>query len=261
MISVERAFDSDGKVLMAFVPAGYPSIEKTAEFIRTLDHAGVDLIEIGIPFSDPVVEGVTIQETYIEALKAGIKVDDVFNMVESLRNEVGVPLLFKTYLNPVFHIGYDKFCKRCEQVGVAGLVISDLPYEEKDELKNIAEKYGIVIISDISPAPKQRIEEIASKASGFLNITYPNLNLADCSKTNSQLGQIMDVIDKVKAVPVLICVNEASVQEIIDAAQIADGVLIEVPTVGLIAEHKEKAGAVLDSYISELRRGLDTAEY
>ncbi|MGX8686823.1 MAG: tryptophan synthase subunit alpha, partial [bacterium] len=155
---------------IAFITAGDPDLESTKEFILTMEKAGADLIEIGIPFSDPIAEGPVIQEADIRALQSGTTTDRIFDMVLELREKTDMPLVFMGYLNPVFHYGYEKFFKRCEEAGISGIIIPDLPYEEKGECEGIARSHKVEVISMIAPTSEERIQAIASRAEGFLYV-------------------------------------------------------------------------------------------
>ncbi|MBO6104371.1 MAG: tryptophan synthase subunit alpha, partial [Methanobrevibacter sp.] len=168
-IKIADAF-KDGKAFIGFLTAGDPTIEKTVEYVLAMEEAGCDLVEIGIPFSDPVAEGPVIQEANIRALSNNTNTDDVFEAIRQIREKSDVPLVFLTYINPVFYYGYDKFFKRCQELNVCGIISPDLPYDEKDEILEVTQKYGIDIISLIAPTSKERIQMIASEASGFIYV-------------------------------------------------------------------------------------------
>ena len=161
MSKIQKAFEH-GKAFIPFITAGDPSLEKTREFILEMEKAGADLIEIGIPFSDPIAEGIVIQEADLRALAAGTTTDKVFDMVADLRKETQMPLVFMTYLNPVFHYGYEKFFARCQEVGIDGIIIPDMPFEEKGELDVIAAAHGVDVISMIAPTSEERIRRSSS---------------------------------------------------------------------------------------------------
>ena len=169
MSKIANAF-KNGKAFIGFLTAGDPSIEKTVEFILAMEEAGCDLIEIGIPFSDPMAEGVVIQDANVRALKHNTTTDDVFDIVKAVRAKSDVPLVFLTYINPVFFYGYEKFFKKCNELGVDGIISPDLPYEEKGEIVDIARKNEVDVISLIAPTSKERIQKIASDASGFIYV-------------------------------------------------------------------------------------------
>lgn len=172
MSRIKEAFQKK-KAFIGFLTAGDPSLEKTEEFIVEMDRAGAAIIEIGIPFSDPIAEGPVVQNANVRALSApgGCTTDMVFDMVSRVRKKVSVPLVFRTYLNPVFKYGYEAFCQKCQETEVDGILIPDLPYDEKAELAPIAETYGVDIISLIAPASESRIQMIARDAKGYMRVT------------------------------------------------------------------------------------------
>jgi tryptophan synthase alpha chain len=167
MSNIKNAF-ANGKAFIGFVTGGDPNIEKTKEFVHEMIRAGADLVEIGIPFSDPIAEGPVIQEANNRALAAGATVEKLFNLVEDIRKETQIPLVFLTYANPVFHYGYDAFFARCAKSGLDGIIIPDLPFEEQSPVREAAGKHGIDLISLIAPTSEERIKEIAKAASGFI---------------------------------------------------------------------------------------------
>lgn len=150
MSKIVNAF-KDGTAFIGFLTAGDPTIDKTVEYILAMEEAGCDLIEIGIPFSDPMAEGVVIQDANVHALKHNTTADDVFGIVKRVREKTDIPLVFLTYINPVFFYGYEEFFKKCGELGVDGIISPDLPYEEKGEIKDIALENGVDVISLIAP--------------------------------------------------------------------------------------------------------------
>ncbi|MGB4660952.1 MAG: tryptophan synthase subunit alpha, partial [Mobilitalea sp.] len=167
MNRIEEVFHNK-KAFVAFVTAGDPSIDITEQLILRMAEAGADLIEIGIPFSDPVAEGPIIQEADYRALEAGATTDKLFDLVERIRKVSKVPLAFMTYMNPIFTYGTDRFMANCKKVGIDAVIVPDVPFEEKDELKPFCDQYGITLISMIAPTSKERIKMIANEAEGFL---------------------------------------------------------------------------------------------
>ena len=167
MSNIHRAF-ADGKAFIGFLTGGDPGIAQTKEFILEMIRAGADLIEIGIPFSDPIAEGPVIQAANIRALSGGATIAKLFTLVEELRRETAVPIVFLTYLNPVAHYGYDAFCKRAAEAGLDGIIIPDLPFEEQAPVRKTADTYGIDLISLIAPTSDSRIKDIAQNAAGFI---------------------------------------------------------------------------------------------
>ena len=155
MSRIAQAFQN-GKAFIPFVTGGDPDLETTQKLLVAMQEAGADLIEIGLPFSDPIAEGVVIQEANERALAAGCTTDKLFDMVKRARQTVTVPMVFLTYINPIFTYGKEKFMKRCVECGIDGLIVPDLPYEEKGEIKDVCETYGCLLYTSPSPRDIQR---------------------------------------------------------------------------------------------------------
>ena len=167
MSKIHEAFEN-GKVFIAFVTGGDPDLDTTKKIIKEMEKAGADLIEIGIPFSDPIAEGPIIQEANERALANGCTTDKLFDALKDIKDEVSVPLIFLTYINPIYAYDVDKFLDRCNECGIQGLIIPDLPYEEKDEIADECKNHDVDIISLIAPASHDRIKMIAKEATGFI---------------------------------------------------------------------------------------------
>ena len=184
MNRIEEALKNT-KSFIGYITAGHPTLEISEKVIYKMVEAGTDLIEIGIPFSDPNAEGEVIHNANIKALKNGMKIEKAFDLVETVRKKTSTPIVFLTYCNPVFKYGYDDFFKKCKEVGADGIIVPDLPYEERDEMKVFADKYGIIIITLISPASKNRVEMLAKDAKGFvylvssMGVTGVRMNFSD----------------------------------------------------------------------------------
>ena len=169
MSNIARAF-ANGKAFIPFVTCGDPDLETTAKVVRTMAQAGTDLIELGIPFSDPTAEGPVIQEANVRALAAGTTTDKIFDLVRDLRRDVTIPMVFMTYANVVFSYGTEKLISTCADIGIDGLILPDIPYEEKDEFDPICKRYGVNLISMAAPTSENRIAMIAREATGIIII-------------------------------------------------------------------------------------------
>jgi tryptophan synthase alpha chain len=255
MSKIKNAFQN-GKAFIGFVTGGDPNIEKTGEFVRELIKAGADLIEIGIPFSDPIAEGPVIQEANNRALAAGTTVEKLFALVAELRKETGIPLAFLTYINPVFRYGYDAFFKRCGNVGLDGVIIPDLPFEEQTPVREAADKYGIDLISLIAPTSEQRIKEIARNASGFIYLVSSMGVTGVRSEITTDLSSIVTAIKSVTQIPVAIGFGIHSPQQAAQMAKIADGVIVGSAIVKIIARHGTEAGPYIYQYVRELKDAI-----
>ena len=163
---ITEAF-AKGKAFIPFVTCGDPSLDVTEKIVYAMEEAGADLIELGIPFSDPTAEGPVIQGANLRALSGGVTTDKVFDMVEKIRKNSSIPMVFMTYANVVFSYGIERFCKRAAEVGMDGMILPDVPFEEKEEFASVAEKYGLDLISLIAPTSHEKISMIAKEAEGF----------------------------------------------------------------------------------------------
>ena len=167
MIKIRDAFDH-GKAFVAFITCGDPDLETTAAVVRSAVKNGADLIELGIPFSDPTAEGPVIQGANLRALSGGVTTDQIFDLVRVLRNDVTVPMVFMTYANVVYSYGAEIFISTCQKIGIQGLILPDLPYEEKEEFLDLCHRYEVDLISLIAPTSDDRIAMIAEEAEGFV---------------------------------------------------------------------------------------------
>lgn len=255
MNRIARAFEN-GKAFIGFLTAGDPSMEKTEEFILEMARAGADLIEIGIPFSDPIAEGPVIQEASLRALKAGATVDKVFEMVGSVRRKIDTPLVFMTYLNPVFHWGYDSFFARCRETGVDGIIIPDLPYEEKREVSDAAQPYGVSVISLIAPTSAQRIQTIASQAEGFLYVVSSMGVTGERSEITTDLPSIISLVKKASSIPAAVGFGIHTPEQAQEIAGFSDGVIVGSAIVKLIARDGSNAGPAVFSYVRSMKEAV-----
>lgn len=258
MSKIKEAFENK-KAFIGFLTAGDPSLEKTEEYIIEMANAGAALIEIGIPFSDPMAEGPVIQEANIRALSApgGCTTDMVFEMVSRVSKKVDVPFVFLTYLNPVFTYGYEKFFKRCTQVGISGIIIPDLPYEEKEELVSVSGKYGVDYISLIAPTSEERIQKIAKEATGYIYVVSSLGVTGIRSKITTDIGKIVDNIRKVTDVPVAVGFGINTPEQAATYSAIADGVIVGSAIVKIIGEHGEHAGKYIYEYVKTMVEGME----
>ncbi len=231
-------------------------IDITEKLVCEMAEAGADLIELGIPFSDPVAEGIVIQNADERALAAGTTTDKIFDMVKRLRNKCGIPLAFMTYVNPIFTYGADKFLANCQTCGIDALIIPDLPFEEKGELADVADKNGVDLISMIAPTSDQRIQMIAKEGKGFLYVVS-SLGVTGV-RSQFHLG-IQDVVKTAKAsatVPVAVGFGINTPEQAGEIAAVADGVIVGSAIVKIIEEFGEDAGPHLHRYIKSMKAAL-----
>jgi tryptophan synthase alpha chain len=257
-INLKSAFQN-GKALIGFLTAGDPSLEKTEEFILAMSKAGADLIEIGIPFSDPIAEGEVIQRANMRALDAGATTDKIFEMVKSVRIKTSVPLVFLTYMNPVFVYGAKRFFENCREVGISGIIIPDLPFEEKDEISDTARQNNVDIITLIAPTSDDRIKVLARRAQGFVYLVSSLGVTGVRSAINTDLKSIISEIRTVTDTPIAVGFGISSPEQARDIASVADGVIIGSAIVKIIEEYGVDATDKLFEYISEVKRAISSS--
>ena len=253
--TIKDAF-KNGKAFVAFITAGDPNLDKTAEYILEMERAGADLIEIGIPFSDPIAEGVVIQEADLRALQSGTTTDGIFDMVEKLRRKTDMPLVFMGYLNPVFHYGYERFFARCKECGISGIIIPDLPYEEKGECEEIAAKYGVDVISMIAPTSAARIRAIASEARGFLYVVSSMGVTGIRSEIKTDLASILAAVREASDIPAAVGFGINTPEQAAKVAEIADGVIVGSAIVKIIARYGSQAGPYIYDYVKKMKEAI-----
>jgi tryptophan synthase alpha chain len=255
MNRIEEVF-SKGKALIPFITAGDPNISTTQKLISVMTDAGADLIEIGIPFSDPVAEGPVIQAADKRALKEGITVDKIFTMIEEVRKTNNIPLVFMTYANPVFSYGSEKFMEKCKKCGVDGLIIPDVPFEEQDEFKPICDKYGITLISLIAPTSKERIQMIANDSQGFIYCVSSMGVTGIRKEIGNQVEAMIKEVKRVRNIPCAIGFGISSPKQGREMAKISDGIIVGSAIVNIIAEHGEESIPHVREFIKSMKEAI-----
>ena len=258
MSKINTAFEN-GKAFIPFLTCGDPDLETTAAAVRAAAANGADLIELGIPFSDPTAEGPVIQEASNRALKAGTTTDKIFDMVASVRRKTDIPLVFMTYLNPVFHYGYEPFFTKCEEVGINGIIIPDMPYEEKGELNDIARSHQVDVISLIAPTSEQRIQKIAADAEGFVYLVSSLGVTGVRSEIKTDLDSMIAAIRKVTDIPVAVGFGINTTDQAANIAKIADGVIVGSAIVKMIAKYGTHAEQHIYTYVRMMKEAVMTA--
>lgn len=255
MNKISDAFNN-GKAFIGFVTAGDPDLNTSKEILLSMSKGGCDLIEVGIPFSDPIAEGPVIQDANIRALKNNVTTDDVFALTKSVSQEVDTPMVFMTYLNVLFKYGYDKFLQKAKNSGICGVIIPDLPYEEKDELQSVAKKYGIEVVSLVAPTREDRIKMIAADAEGFI-YTVSSMGVTGVrSEIKTDLESITKAIKEVTDVPVAIGFGINTPEQAKKYSHIADGVIVGSAIVKLVAEHKTDAPKYIYEYVKSMKDAI-----
>jgi tryptophan synthase alpha chain len=257
MSRISNTFGKNKKAFIAFLTGGDPHLDNTLDFIRELERAGTDLIEIGIPFSDPVAEGPVIEAANIRALKNNVTVRDIFGLVAKVRETSEIPLVLLTYLNPVYFFGYEKFFAECKRVGVDGIIIPDLPFEESREVGDVAEKHGVDLISLITITSKERVKMIAENAKGFLYFVSSMGTTGVRKDINSDtIESVIDTVRKTSDIPVAVGFGVNNAEQAVKLTRFADGVIVGSAIVDIIREHGENAGKYVYEYVKEIKDAI-----
>lgn len=252
MTETAKAFEN-GKAFIPFITCGDPDLETTAKIVREAVANGADLIELGIPFSDPTAEGPVIQGANIRALKGGVTTDKVFDLVRELRKDVTVPMVFMTYSNVVFSYGADKFISTCKEIGINGLILPDLPYEEKKEFLPQCKKYGVDLISLIAPTSENRIAMIAKEADGFIYLVSSLGVTGTRSEISTDLKSIVDVIRQNTSVPCAIGFGISTPEQAKKMADIADGAIVGSAIIKIIEQYGKDAPKYVGEYVKSMK--------
>lgn len=255
MNRIQNAFQ-DQKVFIGFITAGDPNLDKTQEFILEMERAGAGLVEIGIPFSDPIAEGPVIQNANIRALSAGCTTDKIFSMVEELRQKTEIPLVFMAYANTLYKYGYEKFCNRCQEVGIDGMIVPDMPFEEKTELASVAKKYGLSVISMVAPTSEKRIREIARESEGFLYVVSSLGVTGVRDNITTDVESIIRSIREVTDTPASVGFGINTKEQVHHYTSIADGAIVGSAIVKIVEQYGEDAAPKIYEYVSEMVSGL-----
>lgn len=256
MSNIYKAFENK-KAFIAFLTAGDPDYDTSLHNFRAVIEAGADLIEVGIPFSDPIAEGPVIQEADIRALGAGMTTDKVFQLVKDLRKDYDIPIVFMTYANPVYHYGTEEFFKKASQAGADGIIIPDCPFEERHEFDDTAAKYGMDFISMIAPTSEDRIKMIASQAKGFIYVVSSLGVTGVRSEITTDINTIMKLIKEATDTPAAIGFGISTPEQAKKMSQTADGVIVGSAMVRIVAEYGKGAPEKLKEYIKGMVEAID----
>ena len=255
MSKIAEAFQNK-KAFIPFITCGDPDLETTKAAVNEMVAAGADLIELGIPFSDPTAEGPVIQGANIRALQGGITTDDVFQMVRELREDVTIPMVFMTYANVVFSYGADRFISTCQQIGIDGLILPDIPYEEKDEFQEYCDKYDVDLISMIAPTSENRIAMIAAEAKGFIYVVSSLGVTGARSEIKTDLASIVDVIRQNTKTPCAIGFGISNPEQAHRMARISDGAIVGSAIVRLMEQYGKDAPKHVGEYVRSMKEAL-----
>lgn len=258
MNKIKDAF-AHQKAFIPFITGGDPSLTVTQELILAMQEAGADLIEIGIPFSDPIAEGPVIQEADERALSGGCTTDRLFDALKEIKSRVKVPLVFMTYVNPVYTYGKERFLNRCIECGIAGIIVPDLPFEEKEELAPYCSKTGIDLISLIAPTSHERIAMIAGEAQGFLYCVSSLGVTGIRSEIKTNIGEMIEAVRKVSDIPCAVGFGISTPEQAREMAAAADGVIVGSAIVKIVAEHGEASVPYVAEYVKKMKNAVSEA--
>lgn len=255
MSRIEQAFQNK-KAFIPFVTGGDPNLDVTEQLLYVMEEAGADLIEIGIPFSDPIAEGVVIQEANERALAAGCTTDKLFDMVKKARQKVTVPMVFLTYLNPIYTYGKEKFMKRCIECGIDGIIVPDMPFEEKGELSAVCEEYGVDIISLIAPTSKERIRMIAKEAKGYIYCVSSLGVTGVRSEIKTDIAGMVKLVRETTKVPCAVGFGISTPEQAQKMAGLSDGAIVGSAIVKMVAKHGEDCVSYVKEYVRTMKEAL-----
>ena len=255
MSNIRKAFEN-GKAFIAFITCGDPDLATTAEAVKEAVRNGADLIELGIPFSDPTAEGPVIQGANIRALKGGVTTDKIFDFVRELRKEVTVPMVFMTYANVVFSYGSEKFIATCKEIGMDGLILPDVPFEEKEEFQSICDRYDIDFISLVAPTSENRIAMIAKEAKGFLYIVSSLGVTGTRTEIKTDLSSIMEVVRRNTDVPCAIGFGISTPEQAKKMAGLSDGAIVGSAIIKLLEKYGTEAPKYVGEYVKSMKNAI-----
>ena len=251
MSKIHQAFEK-GKAFIAFITCGDPDLETTAAVVRAAAENGADLIELGIPFSDPTAEGPVIQGANLRALQGGVTTDKIFDLVRELREDVSIPMVFMTYANVVYSYGAERFIRTCREIGIDGLILPDVPFEEKEEFLPLCHQYGVDLVSLIAPTSENRIAEITAEAEGFLYIVSSLGVTGTRSEITTDLDSIVKLIRENSSVPCAIGFGISKPEQAAKMAQSADGVIVGSAIVKIVAQYGKDAPSHVGEYVKSM---------
>ena len=255
MSKIASAFDH-GKAFIAFITCGDPDLDTTGRAVRAAVENGADLIELGIPFSDPTAEGPVIQEANLRALQAGTTTDRIFGFVKELRTDVTVPMVFMTYTNVIFSYGAEKFISTCAQIGIDGLILPDLPFEEKEEFLPLCRQYGVDLISLIAPTSENRVAMIAREAEGFIYLVSSLGVTGTRNEITTDLAPIIQTIRENAKVPVAIGFGISTPEQAKKMAAISDGAIVGSAIEKILAQHGKESAEYIGDYVRSMKNAL-----
>ena len=256
--NIKEAF-AKGKAFIPFITCGDPSLEVTEELVYAMEEAGADLIELGIPFSDPTAEGPVIQAANVRALSAGTTTDKIFDMVKKIRKNTSVPMVFMTYANVVFSYGTERFIKTAAEIGMDGLILPDVPFEEKEEFDSVCRQYGLDLIPLIAPTSNERIAQIAKEAEGFVYCVSSLGVTGTRSNITTDIGAMVKLVKSVKDIPCAVGFGISTPEQAKKMAAQSDGAIVGSAIVKLCAAHGTECVPYVKEYVKSMKDAVREA--
>ena len=251
MSKIETAF-SGGRAFIPFITCGYPDLETTGNCIREMVKSGANLIELGIPFSDPTAEGPVIQEANLKALQGGVTTEKIFEFVKKIRREIKIPMVFMTYANVVFGYGAEKFISTCKEIEIDGLILPDVPFEEKNEFLPICRKFGVDLISMIAPTSENRIAKIASEAEGFLYIVSSLGVTGTRTEIKTDLAPMIKIVRENTKIPCAIGFGISTPEQAKKMSSLADGVIVGSAIIKILAKNEKNSAEQVGLFVKNM---------
>lgn len=255
MSKIREAFQN-GKAFIPFITCGDPDLGTTKKIVKAMVDNGADLVELGIPFSDPTAEGPVIQGANLRALTGGVTTDKIFDMVRELRQEVQVPMVFMTYANVVYSYGMERFVSKAAEVGMDGLILPDVPYEEKEEFAPVCRKYGLDLISLIAPTSHERIAMIAREAEGFVYCVSSLGVTGMRSEITTDVGAMVELVRQSSDIPTAIGFGISNPEQAAKMAAKSDGVIVGSAIVKLVEKYGQEAVPYVAEFVKSMKEAI-----
>lgn len=246
----------NNKAFIPFITGGDPDLETTEKLLYAMSESGADIIEIGIPFSDPIAEGPVIQKASQRALDGGCTTDKLFELAARVSPNIDTPLVFMTYINPIYTYGKDKFMDKCSQSGIKGIIVPDLPFEEKEELSDVCDKYGIDLISLIAPTSNERITKIAKEAKGFIYCVSSLGVTGVRSEITTDVGAMTKLVKQVSDIPCAIGFGISTPEQAAKMAESSDGVIVGSAIVKIVEKYGKDSIEYVKDYVKSMKEAV-----
>lgn len=256
MSNLMKAF-AHGKAFIPFLTCGDPDLETTAEIVKTMSENGADLIELGIPFSDPTAEGPVIQEANLRALSGGATTDRIFDLVREVRKTVTTPMVFMTYANVVFSYGSEKFISQCAETDIDGLILPDVPFEEREEFLSLCQTYDVDLIPLIAPTSENRIAMIAKEAQGFVYVVSSLGVTGVRSEITTDIGAMVQIIRENTKIPCAVGFGISTPEQAKAMSKNADGIIVGSAIVKLAAKFGRQAAKPIGEYVRSMKQAMN----